>query len=140
MHDDQKWRDISDRIIVAVLASPLPDRLRVFQEQLSLLPDDSRRLVEHFVSIAILLNSADTGVDMAKNKNFHISLISFIALIATVFFVFGGIYLVYISDDFALSKINILGATIETESVGVACLGFGALSFIFTVRSAINKL
>lgn len=139
--EEEDWRSVSDKIIAVLKAIPASDRLRVFQEQLSLLPDNSRKMVEHFVSIALLVNESSQSSDrVTMNKNFHISFITVMTLVVAIVLTAGGIYLVSISDDDAVSKINILGAQIETSSAGVACLGFAALTYIFTVRSALSKM
>ncbi|MDV4159218.1 hypothetical protein [Rhizobium brockwellii] len=138
--EEEDWRSVSDKIIALVNSSPTSDRLRVFQEQLSLLPDHSRRMVEHFVSIALLVNASQSSDRVTMNKNFHISFITVMTLVVAIVLTAGGIYLVSISDDDAVSKIRIFGAHIETSSAGVACLGFAALTYIFTVRSALSKM
>lgn len=138
--EDEDWRLISDKIISIVNSSPEADRLRIFQEQLSLLPSSSRKMVEHFVSIALLVNSSQSSGRVAMNRHFHISFITVMTLVVAIVFTAGGIYLVSISDDDAISKISILGANIETSSAGVACLGFAAITYIFTVRSALSKM
>lgn len=139
--EEEDWRSVSDKILALVNTVPASDRLRVFQEQLSLLPDHSKKMVEHFVSIALLFNETSQPSDrVIMNKNFHISFVTFMTLVVAIVFTAGGIYLVSISDDDAVSKISILGAHIETSSAGVACLGFAALTYIFTVRSALSKM
>jgi maltodextrin utilization protein YvdJ len=137
---EEEWRRVSDKIIAIVLAAPLSDRLRVFKEQLALLPESSRRMVEHFVSLAVLFNSSETDLKVAMNKNFHLSLVSVLTFVTAIILVGGGLYLVSMSGDDAMSKIKIFSAAVETSSVGVACFALAALMFLFIIRSIVAKM
>lgn len=137
---EDEWRQISDRIIAAVSAAPPSDQLKIFKQQLSLLPADKRVMVEHFVSLTIIFSGHEADIRVKMSKNNHLSFAGIITFIAFLILVVGGIYLVSIADDDAMSKINIMGAAVETSSVGVACFALAALLFIFTMRSVIQKL
>ncbi|MBZ5759684.1 hypothetical protein LAV84_05515 [Rhizobium sp. VS19-DR104.2] len=135
-----EWLAASNDILRVVGEASPNDQLRVFQQQLRLLPAEISPMVEHFVSLAVVFKSNEMGSQMAAKKHFHLSLISCFTFVFALILVGGGIYIVMIAGPSAASKINILGATVETSSVGVACFGLAAIMFIFTIRSVVAKM
>ena len=140
MPKEEEWRQLSDQIIAAVSAAPASEQLRIFKKNLALLPDPPRRMVEHFVLLAVTFKAHDESSRVVMNKNFHLSIFGVFTLIFTLVLVAGGLYLVSLSGDAGVSKINILGASVETDSIGVACFALAALTFLFTIRSVVSKI
>lgn len=140
MPPEEEWRRLSDDIIAAVSAAPTSDQLMVFKEKIALLPEPPRKMVEHFVLLAVTFKGYDTDSKATMSKHFHLSVVSTFTLIVTLVLIAGGLYLVTISGDDGASKINILGAAVETDSVGVACFALAALTFLFTIRSVLSKM
>ncbi|BCH55074.1 hypothetical protein RvVAR031_26840 [Agrobacterium vitis] len=97
-------------------------------------------MVEHFVSLTVIFSSKESENKVAMNKNFHLSLISGFTLIITLVLVVGGVYLVSFAGDRAIAKIDMFGAALETNSVGVACFGLAAFTFYLTIRSIVSKI
>lgn len=87
-----------------------------------------------------------TGKDYVKTEewitqvNSTVKFISLLAFVAGAAFAAIGVWLVSISSDVAQSKINILGQEIETNSIGVACVGLGAITATMTARRALKSL
>ena len=140
MPTEEEWRRMSDEIIAAVSAAPASDQLRVFKEKLALLPEKPRKMVEHFVLLAVTFKAHDTGPQVTMSKHFHLSVVSAFTMIITLVLIAGGLYLVSISGDDGVSKINIFSAAVETDSIGVACFALAALTFLFTIRSVVSKM
>ncbi|MGV1790751.1 hypothetical protein [Rhizobium sp. A37_96] len=140
MPTEEEWRRLSDQIIATVSAAPAADQLRIFKEQLALLPEQPRKMVEHFVLLAITFKAHDNDPKVAMSKHFHLSVVSTFTLVVTLVLIGGGLYLVSLSGDDGVSKIDILGAAVETNSVGVACFALAALTFLFTIRSVVSKM
>ncbi len=137
---EEDWRKVSDQIINVVGSAPPAERLRVFKEQLALLPDDSRRMVEHFVSLTMIFSSQDTQSEVVMSKHFHLSVVSGLTFVVALVLIGGGIYLVSMAGDDATSKIDMFGAAVETNSVGVACFALSAFMFLLTIRSVTSKM
>lgn len=140
MPTEEEWRRLSDEIIAAVSNAPASEQLRVFKEKLALLPEKPRKMVEHFVLLAITFKEHDNNQKVTMSKYFHLSIASTFTLIVTLVLIAGGLYLVSISGDDGVSKINIFGAAVETDNVGVACFALAALTFLFTIKSIVSKM
>ncbi|WP_454702861.1 hypothetical protein [Agrobacterium burrii] len=137
---EEEWRQLSDQIIAAVSAAPASQQLAILKQALASLPEPSRKMVEHFVSLALTFKASDTDAKVAMNKYFHLSVVSTFTLIVTIALILSGIYLVSISGDEGISNINILGAAVETNSVGVACFSIAGITFLLTIRSVVSKM
>ncbi|TIQ99470.1 hypothetical protein [Mesorhizobium sp.] len=97
-------------------------------------------MVEHFVSLALLINE-NPGVaeaQLSRHKSiFNITALAFVLAIALAGL---GIWLVALAGDDADTKIHILGSSVETNSAGIACFGLSALLFLFVARKALSRL
>ncbi|MCF7645984.1 hypothetical protein KQ944_12490 [Bacillus subtilis] len=135
---DNVWRKLSDEILQLLSKTPAEKRLSVFKEKLSSLPPELSPAVEHFVTVALTLHQfdQDTKISMSTSSNNRLIMILAFALSALISA--SGLYLVTLSGDNAISKINIAGINIETQSVGVACLVLSFLLFYLLGRKALK--
>gem|GEM_PF-2153472 len=62
------------------------------------------------------------------------------AIIASVIFGVLGVVLVFLAGDDASSTVEMLGQTIGTDSVGVACIFIGAVAFVFSLRAVLRTM
>ncbi|ESY65097.1 hypothetical protein X743_29760 [Mesorhizobium sp. LNHC252B00] len=137
---EPSWRALSDVILKEIVSVSQDERLAYLQEKLLTLPEGSREMVAHFVSVALLIQSSDNQRMTSVSRHTHISYVTAMALIATIVLAVAGLYLVTLHGDDAPSKISIFGATVETSSVGVACLALAAFTFLFVARKALSRL
>jgi hypothetical protein len=136
------WRSVSDQILRDLANIPVEDRLKFLQEKILLLPEDQREMVAHFVSLGATFGADASAFKETSSlsRHRHISLVTAMAVIVAILLVIAGLYLVSLNGDEAQSKIDFWGASIETNSVGVACLGLAGLVFLFVARKAIAKM
>ena len=81
--------------------------------------------------------SAPQDVEAAKGPIFLISILGAVAGIAFAAF---GVWLVIGGGEEGTSTIELFGQTIETSSVGVACIFIGAVTVIITLRRVLKSL
>lgn len=135
-----QWKTVGNNLARELAGIPPDQRLAVFQQRLAELPIAYRAKVEHYAYLGMLIVEGDLKTEVILSKHKTISGIAKLSFVLAAILAIAGIVLVYISNDDAMTKINILGSSIETGSVGVACVGMAGLMFLFIVRSAFSKL
>ncbi|WP_327205836.1 hypothetical protein [Rhizobium beringeri] len=136
----ESWRLASDKILEEMTRIAPEDRLKFLQEQVASLPGDEQGMVAHFVSLTSLITTSPVQKAATLSRHRHISLITGMALVVTVILAVAGVYLVGLRGDQGFSKINILGSSVETNSIGVACFALAGLIFLFVARKALTRI
>lgn len=136
------WRKVGDEILSELVNVKADEQLKFIKSKIKLLPPDQQDMVGHFVSLGAIAGGnivkSNGGAEVSRHKS--ISIIVGMGVVVTIVLLIAGIYLVSMTGSQASSKIELWGAKIETDHLGLGCIFVAAIGFLLLSRKALSRI